>query len=232
MHTIFHQSIQNNWTKPEQILSPKTLVIGSFNPYNAIGEKVDYYYGRSGNYFWKRIAIIIGFEENYFFDPVNGFKRKLSIMNNKFCCLDVINSIEFSGSDDNLIKNYVDDHIFKKFSDDKVFTRKVLKGTINLAKGFNKEILTTLNNTNTIKKVIHTMGNTRIPSPLLAKPFEKKLAQNGFGGFIAEIHKTCSSNNIEFVNESLSPSAYAVRNGATSIPKLDTWLSQHLNLVP
>ena len=80
MSVINHQAIQNNWTTPEQIVNPQTLILGSFNPFNANGNIVDYYYGRRSNYFWKRIAIIMGYDEEYFFDAIFGwvFHRKWS----------------------------------------------------------------------------------------------------------------------------------------------------------
>ena len=42
---IEHQRFKQNWLKPTDISKPKTLILGSFNPYNPNDEKklVDYY---------------------------------------------------------------------------------------------------------------------------------------------------------------------------------------------
>ena len=80
-------------------MSPKALVLGSFNPFENLKKGVDYYYGREQNHFWKTIAVIIEKDEDYFFDKIEGLKRKSKVMENRFCCFDVINSIDFSCQD-------------------------------------------------------------------------------------------------------------------------------------
>lgn len=230
MTIVNHQAVQNNWTTPEQILNPKTLVLGSFNPFNKNGNIVDYYYGRRSNHFWRRIAIIVGYDEEYFFDVADGNNRKLSVMSNRFCCLDVINLIELTGKDDILVDRYINDHVFTNFSDSKIFTRRAIGGAVQLTKEFNNLVIETLYNTSSIKKVIHTMGNERILTPLNVKPLERGLGLNGFSGFMNSISDVCNNRGIEFVNQSFSPSAYAVRNGATNIRALDEWLMTHLHL--
>jgi len=64
---VSHQSIEKNWINPNIINQPKTLVLGSFNPFNQNAISVDYYYGRSSNYFWRSLANVIGMDEDYFF---------------------------------------------------------------------------------------------------------------------------------------------------------------------
>ena len=83
--TVTHQSIIQEWLTPAQIENPRTLVLGSFNPYFEDGQVVDYFYGRYSNYFWKTIAQIVGHQnENYFLNNIEG---KLDLMNNRFCCI-------------------------------------------------------------------------------------------------------------------------------------------------
>jgi len=230
MPIINHQAIQNNWTTPEQIVNPQTLILGSFNPFDANGNIVDYYYGRRSNYLWKRIAIIMGYDEEYFFDIVDGMERKLNIMNNRFCFLDVINRIEVIGQNIDTVSQYINNNIFTNFADSKIFARSVLRGEVHLSREYNNSILETLANTQSITKVIHTMGNSRILTPHNVNPLELQLGINGFSGFMNLINEACINNGIEFVNQSLSPSAYAVRNGAVTIENLDVWLIEHLSL--
>ncbi|WP_029275279.1 hypothetical protein [Pedobacter borealis] len=230
MPVINHQAIQNNWTTPEQIVNPQTLILGSFNPFNANGNIVDYYYGRRSNYFWKRIAIIMGYDEEYFFDAIFGNQRKLDVMQNRFCFLDVINRIDVIGNSVQAVQDYINDHIFTNFSDSKIFVNKTNSRQLQLVREYNSSIITTLRNTTTIKKVIHTIGNTRIVTPLNVSPKERNLGNNGFSGFMATIQQICNDKEIVFINESYSPSAYAVRNGVTNIADLDNWFQQHLNL--
>lgn len=230
MPVINHQAIQNNWTTPEQIVNPQTLILGSFNPFNANGNIVDYYYGRRSNYFWKRIAIIMGYDEEYFFDAIFGNQRKLDVMQNRFCFLDVINRIDVIGNSVQAVQDYINDHIFTNFSDSKIFVNKTNSRQVQLVREYNSSIITTLRNTTTIKKVIHTIGNTRIVTPLNVSPKERNLGNNGFSGFMATIQQICNDKEIVFINESYSPSAYAVRNGVTNIAHLDNWFQQHLNL--
>ncbi len=87
-------------------------------------------------------------------------------MNNRFCCLDVINSINISST----------------------------------------------KTTNSINKVIHTMGYNRINNNSI-NPKEKKLKELGFYDFITAVINICKERKKTFVFESYSPSAYAVRNG-------------------
>lgn len=230
MPVINHQAIQNNWTTPEQIVNPQTLILGSFNPFNANGNIVDYYYGRRSNYFWKRIAIIMGYDEEYFFDAIFGNQRKLDVMQNRFCFLDVINRIDVIGNSIQAVQDYINDHIFTNFSDSKIFVNKTNSHQVQLVREYNSSIITTLRNTTTIKKVIHTIGNTRIVTPLNVSPKERNLGNNGFSGFMATIQQICNDKEIVFINQSYSPSAYAVRNGVTNIADLDNWFQQHLNL--
>ena len=232
MIKIEHQSIANNWIKPHQISNPKTLVLGSFNPYTSKKNSVDYYYGRNKNHFWKTIALIYGKNENYFFQPENGFDRKLEIMKNKFCCVDVIDSIEFKSEDSNLLEKYVENEVLKNFLDQKIWRTKTFykkQTNINLVRHYNYYILDFLNQSNSINKIIHTMGEDRITNNQ-SKPKEKNLNDLGFAFFIEEIKKICINKNIEFILESYSPSDYAIKTNKTDKIKLNDWLKTNLYL--
>jgi UDP-N-acetylmuramoylalanine-D-glutamate ligase len=73
------------------------------------------------------------------------------------------------------------------------------------------------------------MGNSRIDFQLTS-PRERRLGVQGFEGFINRIKTICSNRNIQFINQSFSPSAYAVRNGNTNIPEFVDFLREHLFL--
>lgn len=226
---VNHQSIELNWITPEQITNPKTLVLGSFNPYNE-KKKLDYYYGRKSNHFWKTIAILINQEEDYFFSTVNGLARKSDIMNNRFCCMDMIDSIKFSSDSNILLNDYLNNKIYANFPDQKIWTTKTNfnnRGQIVLLRTYNRSIITTLETTNTIKRVIHTLGKTKINEASIY-PKEAKLKKLGFSGFMNEIISLCERRNIEFVYKSYSPSDYAVKNGSTNREELKKFLQENL----
>ncbi len=191
---------------------------------------MDYFYGRSSNYFWKTIAQIIGHENEDFF--LNNFQRKSQIMNNHFCCLDVIDCIEFTSEDELLLNEYIDTKIRKNFLDQSIFITKSKfgnRGNVLLKRTYNRSIIDLLENSRSIGKVFHTMGNSRIDNQL-TNPREKRLGIQGFEGYINRIKAICSNREIQFINQSFSPSAYAVRNGMTNIPEFADFLREHLFL--
>lgn len=231
MPLVHHQSIKLNWITPTQIHNPKTLVLGSFNPFNPNEtNQVDYYYGRSSNYFWQRIGIIIENDPQFFFHQEFGLNRKRAIMKDRFACLDVIDSINFFSSNGELLNQYIDKNVLNGFLDQAIWGQKILKGKISLSRNYNLRILETLLNVNTIEKVIHTMGNNRISKKYVARPCEHALKNRGFNGFVSTISQICQQRNIHFETISFSPSGYAVRNGRTNLEELDEWLINNLNL--
>jgi hypothetical protein len=66
LKTIKHKYIELKWLTPNDIGKPKTLVLGSFNPFQETQTSVDYFYGRTTNHFWKTIARLIQKDEDYF----------------------------------------------------------------------------------------------------------------------------------------------------------------------
>lgn len=228
--TVTHQSLVQNWITPAQIDNPRTLVLGSFNPYFENGQVVDYFYGRSSNYFWKTIAHIVGHQnEDYF---LNNFQRKLEVMNNHFCCLDVIDYIVFTSDDTLLLNKYIDSKVRTNFRDQNIFVGKTnfeKRGNIFLRRTYNQTVINLLENYVSIEKVIHTMGNSRIDTQL-TNPRERGLGIQGFEGYINRIKTICSNRGIQFINQSHSPSEYAVKNCSTNIPEFADFLIEHLFL--
>ncbi len=228
---VIHQSICANWLNASSINSPKTLVLGSFNPFENSTSMVDYYYGRRSNHFWKTIALIINKNENYFFENKTHLQHKIEIMSNKFCCLDVIDSIIFS-SEKKVLEKYLSKEIFSNYKDQKIwsgYTDFEKKDRIYLERQYNQGILDFLRENNSLKKIIHTMGSNRI-NAIEVKPKEKKLKSNGFAGYFNEIKSICNQKKIEINYESWSPSDYAIKNGFTPLEKLRTWLESNLHL--
>lgn len=229
--TVKHQAIVRDWIKPEDLNHPETLVLGSFNPFKQDGTKnVDYYYGRSSNYFWKSIASIIRKESDYFFDPLSGFERKVEVMNGRFCCLDVINEISLESENESVVDDYIENNIFSNFLDPKIWAikPKMKNGEkLQIKRTYNQKVIDVLRNGN-IRRVIHTMGNSRITARRGA-PAESNLGENGFQGYLNEIYSVCGERNIEISEQSVSPSAIAVRRGFTSEEQLKNWLSTNIN---
>lgn len=229
--TVEHQSIKLPWIKPIDISHPKTLVLGSFNPFENTKNTVDYFYGRDTNHFWKAIAQIISEEQDYFFDNQHGLQRKNQVMQNRFCCLDVINSIDFECQDPIVLREYLSNNIFSNYKDQKLWTSKTnySNNDILINRNYNDLIIEFLKSSNSINKVIHTMGNNRI-SIYSANPKEKKKGIHGFSGYIKTIKDICKEKNISFIQETYSPSQYAVNKGNTNVEELKRWLKDNLNL--
>lgn len=229
--TVVHQSLKLSWIKPIEISQPQTLVLGSFNPFENFSKTVDYYYGRGTNHFWKAIAQIINKDQDYFFNNQYGLQRKKEIMQNRFCCLDVINSIDFESQNLIALSEYLSNNIFSNYQDQKIWTSKTkyTNNDIFINRNYNYLIIDFLKSSNSINKVIQTMGNKRI-SDYSTNPKEKNKGKQGFVAYINTIKDICTEKNISFVKETYSPSNYAVNNGSTNIEELKRWLKINLNL--
>ena len=228
--TVTHQAIHLNWPGPTKINSPKTLVLGSFNPFDNNVKAVDYYYGRHSNFFWPSIAEILKEKSEYFFDADQGFARKISVMQDRFICLDVINNIEFETENIDSLNMYLEGKIFSNFKDQNIWVSKTKasdNSIIKLKRNYNESIIEFLESSGSIIKVIHTMGVGRL-SDMSANPKEKKLGDLGFQGFIDKIREICNRRKIDFLYESYSPSAYAVKNGYTDRLILKEWMKNNL----
>jgi len=229
---VEHQALALNWLTADDLNNPTTLVLGSFNPFNPKGQAgLNYYYGRTTNQFWKSVARIIGEPENYFFDQQHGLNRKSEVMTTRFCCLDVIDSIDFECENEEILTDYLNIKIFAEFADQTIWTTSTNRQgeTITLKRNYNNTILELLRVSQSIIKVIHTMG-TRIGSFKNIRPVELNGDPIGFRQYVQEIISICERRGIEFIFYSLSPSQYAVNTGATQIAELDNWLRDSLNL--
>src|SRR5690606_32954128 len=157
-----------NWPKPTVVQNPKTLILGSLNPFNPIlgANQTDYYYGRRRNYLWKGIAFNLNLPLNYFFidsEGLNSLQKKIKCMQKyKFCFLDLIDKIKYYCENENILNQYLTIKIYSGFGDNELFrndTFNFQQTQIKKTLIFNQEILNTINKTN---KIIHTLGNNRI----------------------------------------------------------------------
>lgn len=227
---VRHHSVEKQWSKNIKIDNPKVLVLGSFNPYNPNGKNdVDYYYGRESNHFWRSIGKQTQNDESYFLGKEN-HRRKLDLLDENFICFDAIDSVHFSSSTEELLKHFIQENIFSGFQDQTIWTvdtkyRGVgIRGVIK----FNNSVLDYIKNSNSILKVIHTMGKNKVFQADISKPAKK--TKNGLKEYIHQIYTICQKKGVEFCLDSYSPSGYAVKNGYTKREDLDQWLKTHLNL--
>lgn len=229
---IKHNSDEQNWNEVPEIMeiieNAKTLVLGSFNPYNPNGNNTDFYYGRCSNYFWKVIAEMEGEDENHYCDNLD---RKIESMRKySFCFLDLIESLEVSSEklDLKIVEDFVQNKIYKGYSDIVLFTSKTKykNQKIIIKRNYNPQVLEVLNNSK-INVVIHTLGNNRITKEFITKPSEKAHGDDGFQGFIKLIRNSLKSDSL--IAHSFSPSAYAVRRlGENYYAELKTWMKSYL----
>lgn len=240
---IIHRCNSENWIKTEEIINPQTLVLGSFNPMlsciikdesnndfpvqvnRKMCDNVNYYYGRPQNYFWKIIAEIKGKESGFYFNSDKNIK--LETLQNSFICLDVIDSLTIECDDLNLMKEYIEKDIFKTFSDSALFTNKTKYKKIFQKREYNKEVLNYIKDSTSLKKVIHTMGETRISATKIS-PSTDDLSGKSFKNYIAEIIDECKKKRIEFIYNSQSPSSWSIRKKG-NYSKFKCFLQNHIN---
>ena len=207
---IQHAGIQGKWNDYQNFNESKLLIIGSFNPFNPNGNNTDFYYGRCSNYFWKAIADIQGKDQNFYCKNLNA---KLQIMNEKkFCFLDLIDSIEVTSENDFAVNEFIENKVLKEFSDQKIFTNRTdfNSVSISITANYNKKIIEILRDSKSIKKVLHTLGNSTINQNFVGTK-QKRLKEKGLYGFIESLK--ASHENIEFIGKSYSPAKRAVLTG-------------------
>ena len=173
-NTIDHQLLDSNHFLPSWEI--KTLVLGTFNP--SCGEKVDYFYGRCMNNFWRICEEIYNLDYMYF---QNQFDRKLNFMiENQFGCTDIIKKVQ-------VYENInVKEICGSGYSDQILFTAKKCTLEYNF-----KEIKSLISNSN-ITTVINTWGKRESPKSFLDE--------------INDLELYCISNNIQFIRKCPSPS--------------------------
>lgn len=226
---IQHLAIENEWAGPEVVENPKTIILGSFNPFDPnINRNTDYYYGRSTNHFWKSIARNLNLHEDYF---CNNCDRKFEVMNKyQFCFQDIIDSLNIKCENQAVLLHFINNKILAGYSDSTIFKSQTMfeNEIITIRRNYNSRILEVLNN-GTLNKIIHTMGNNRINQNLIVKPLENNLGLDGFSGFFQNIINNCNLNNIEINPISFSPSGRAVNAGDVNYRNnLDNWINDNL----
>ena len=128
----------------------KTLVLGSFNPNNHMGQNANYYYGRNTNYMWKAIGDILYGNQQFFFN--NGLLNNelaFQTMNKySFCFLDLISSIQITGNNEQHENNFRAERIYNGFRDSVLFTTNTNfeNFNINIQRNYNQNIISFLQN--------------------------------------------------------------------------------------
>lgn len=227
---IKHAAIENNWMDEKMtslLYNSNKLVLGSFNPHNPTNN-TDFYYGRCSNFFWKVIAEIEGKNEQHY---CNNIQLKMEAMEKySFCFLDLIDSIEISSTnaDTQIIEDFVENKIYTGYSDSVLFTSNTAykNTTINVKRTYNKMVLDVLDRGN-LKKLVHTLGNSRIDEEFITKPVETRFGDDGFQGYWNSIINR--NKDVEVIRKSYSPSAYAVRKlNKVNYASMKSWFEKHI----
>jgi len=153
-------------------------------------------------------------------------------MQNRFCCMDVIDHINFEAENEQILESYINQEIYANFLDQKIWTSRTQymnSNTILINREYNQKIIEFLKTSQSITKIIHTMGSNRINENGVF-PKEKRLGQTGFNEYFNSIKEICNAKGIEIIYESWSPSGYAIKRGSTDKLTLQNWLKLHLNL--
>ena len=175
---IKHISKVKDWDS-KQPKDAKTLILGSFNPYNPNQEEqTDFYYGRipkrgRGNRLWSTIGKLKYNNENYFKRNLENKLKELKM--SSFIFLDLIDSIEFNSDDKKILDNYIERKVLSEFGDTAIWRNKI-DGLI-LSRKYNYQIIDFLKKNTTIKKIVTTLGNNCMSNLGLRKKDNGKYTQ-------------------------------------------------------
>jgi len=229
--SVEHWQLNEDWPDLFTIKNPQTLVLGSFNPYNPQVEPLDYYYGRESNGFWRAIAALEGKDEEYYFhsDREEARSRKLATMDDRFALADLIDRIDFKSENEQSLDKYINQKVLKGFADQNIW--RAASGSaeelVFLRRHYNQKILKFVAEQKSLKTIIHTLGSSNLSESKLS-PQELSLGEDSLWVFFRKLEKLCQEHNIKFIRQSLSPSGYALSNGATDFERLKDFYREHL----
>jgi hypothetical protein len=163
---ISHQFVDSDYFFPDWEVN--TLFLGTFNP--VCGERLDYYYRRHSNGFWKILKHFDTINE-YNFTGFQSLKRFME--NYRFGCVDVIKSVTFPDNDRGKIcgNGYTDSNLFRV----RGYTRE-----------YNFEQIKEYVRSREVSNILTTWGERKDPTEF------KELVQD-FGAF-------CNDNEINYIN--------------------------------
>ncbi len=199
MITIDHQLLNHPYFIPQW--ECKTLVLGTFNPEG--GSKVNYFYGRETNYFWKAISVIDQKNENYYHTQIafNNDNHIELMKRYHFGCVDIVRSV--------ICPEYFVERITGQgYSDPNLFN-KIANKTYNF-NHIKEYIINSRDKDVKVTRIINTVGN-RFDFP---HPRE-------FANILNDFKRFCEEKNIEFFS-CPSASGYAVRTHKTEFDDLLT----------
>ena len=214
--TIEHLNNISKWDNL-QINNPKTLVIGSFNPYNPnLKSQTEFYYGRNQNRFWSTIGNLKYNNKDYFKFSLEKKIKELQL--SKFILMDLIESIEFKCDSENILEKYINNKVFENFGDSDIWvSKKRTNPQINLRRNYNQKIIQFLSKNNTVSRIVNTLRKNKGD----LNSFNKR--EKNWNEFTKSLFDISKQKNIEIVNESVSPSPLGC-----SQKKLDSWVESFI----
>ena len=200
-----------------QINNPKTLVLGSFNPFNPnLKTQTEFYYGRIQNRFWSTIGNLKYNNRDYFKFSLE--KKILELQSSKFILMDLIESIEFKCESENFLEKYINNKVFENFGDSDIWvSKKRTHPQINLRRIYNQKIINFISENNSILRIVNTLGKNKGD----LNSFNKR--EKNWNEFTKSLFDISKQKNIEIVNESVSPSPLGC-----SQKKLDSWMERFI----
>jgi hypothetical protein len=164
--TVHHQFLDSEYFYPNWEVN--TLFLGTFNP--VCGERLDYYYRRRSNGFWKILKYYDTTNE-YDFSDFQSLKRFMG--KKRFGCVDVIRSVTFPNNDRSKIcgDGYTDSNLFRV----RGYTRE-----------YNFEQIKEYVRNNEVSNILTTWGDRKDP--------------NEFKDLLQDFKSYCLENGINFIN--------------------------------
>lgn len=200
-----------------QINDPKTMIIGSFNPYNPnLKISTDFYYGRIQNRFWSTIGNLKYQNKDHFKYSI---KNKIDeLQSSSIIFMDLIESLEFQCDDIVYLEKYIAEKVFGNYGDNDIWVSKTRsEPQIKLKRNYNYEILEFLSHNSSVKRIVNTLGKNRGD----LGNFNKR--DKDWVEFKKSLFEISSQKDIEVVKESVSPSPLG---GAQS--ELNSWVKNFI----
>lgn len=214
-----HVNNKSNWDK-HIVKDPKTLILGSFNPYNPkLESQTEFYYSRTRNRFWSTIGNVKYENRDYF---RNSLKNKIDeLQSSKFILMDLIESIEFECDNESVLQRYINNKVLRNFGDNDIWvTKKRTNPQIHLRRIYNQKIIHFLKENNSVIRIVNTLGQNKGD----LNSFNK--SEQNWNEFKKSLFHISKLKNIELVTESVSPSPR--QNTQQNQEMLKSWVKKYI----